>query len=175
MEHCSNNKTSFPRLICLLIIVISALSILPGLSQDHQWERIGPDGEEVRDIALDSDGNLYAAGTYLYRSSDNGENWEKIEFGNNVPISIIELSFEYLCIHTIRLLPGYNYRSAGRNCHIWRISRFRCVWTYVVSQPGWFLPNTFKIFSLVDAYRSRVRLIPGHDRFLIVDIQGKIS
>jgi|GEM_PF-3710561 len=44
-----------------------------------RWDRVGPEGGRVRDIAIEK-GILYAAGTGLFRSADNGANWQRTAY-----------------------------------------------------------------------------------------------
>ena len=71
----------------LIVFCFWMLTVLAGALAQSQsfWERIkSPDGGDIR-ITLALDGTLYGQPIYrtlpIYRSSDNGENWEQVPLG----------------------------------------------------------------------------------------------
>jgi photosystem II stability/assembly factor-like uncharacterized protein len=65
---------------CKLPIVIVALFAiaLPLRAQVHWHQTSGPDGGVIEDIAVAANGDLYAGGNYLYRSTDRGQTWSPL-------------------------------------------------------------------------------------------------
>jgi photosystem II stability/assembly factor-like uncharacterized protein len=67
-------KTS--NIILLIVIVFIAIP----LNAEHSWEKLnGPYGGRLDCIGIDESGNLYSGMEHLYKSTDNGENWFKID------------------------------------------------------------------------------------------------
>lgn len=62
---------------CILIVVFLFSSICA--PADARWDRVGPEGGRVRDIAIEK-GILYAAGAGMFRSVDNGANWQRTSY-----------------------------------------------------------------------------------------------
>ena len=73
---------------CLLLLPVVALT-------QPVWESLnGPCGGTVSSIAVDPDGDLYIVAGFktLYRSENNGEQWEELGFPGSEPASIHILS-----------------------------------------------------------------------------------
>lgn len=67
-------KINLTRLFC-----VSFLLVTQTFSQPFWNSGDGPYGGTILDFAFNSDGHIYGAGFYgLYRSADNGQNWETV-------------------------------------------------------------------------------------------------
>ncbi len=62
----------------IIILLFSSLFALP-LKSENNWIKLnGPYGGRLDCIGIDESGNLYTGMDHLYKSTDNGENWFKI-------------------------------------------------------------------------------------------------
>src|SRR5689334_913227 len=85
------NRLLFKSILLLCMLLAVACLAHPAFSQANFWQQMnGPFGGTRRALAIDSRGEIFASGSGIYKSTDNGNNWKYV--GLSYPY------FEYLVI-----------------------------------------------------------------------------
>jgi len=75
------SKTFFARLVVFTVLLCSGS---PAFAQTDFWQQTnGPDGGSILAFAINSNGHIFAGtdGAGMFRSTNNGESWDEINFG----------------------------------------------------------------------------------------------